>query len=55
MDDLHDPVARKNFRIVVIRPEVVEQTDLSDPKKSRRYRYTYNGEDGSWKEEELWP
>lgn len=58
-DDLHDEIARKNFRLVVIVPDVVEQTDLSDPEKGRRYRYTWDGEtarhNAGWRTEELWP
>ncbi|KAI9821642.1 MAG: hypothetical protein M1827_002223 [Pycnora praestabilis] len=64
--DLHDPIARANFRVVVIKPSVVEQLDISDPVKARRYRYTYVGEsgehdgekekiEGEWLREELWP
>jgi len=62
VDDLHDPVARKNFRVVVIRPEEVEQLDLNDPSRARRWRFTFVGEKGQadgaigeWKMEELWP
>lgn len=62
VDDLHDPVARKNFRVVVIRPEEVEQLDLSDPSRARRWKFTFVGEKeetegtvGEWKMEELWP
>jgi pyridoxamine 5'-phosphate oxidase len=54
VDDLHDSAARKNFRLVVIVPDVVEQTDLSDPDKGRRFRYTFEANEG-WKTEELWP
>ncbi|KAL5113973.1 hypothetical protein ACEQ8H_008155 [Pleosporales sp. CAS-2024a] len=55
-NDLEDPIARKNFRLVVIVPDSVEQTDLSDAAKSRRYRYTFdNDESGRWRVEELWP
>ncbi|KAI0582827.1 Pyridox-oxase-2 multi-domain protein [Pyrenophora tritici-repentis] len=57
-DDLNDPVARKNFRLVVIVPDEVEQTDLSDPEKGRRYRYTFDESaktNGGWRTEELWP
>ena len=60
--DLHDPIARANFRVVIIKPEEVEQTDISDPAKARRYKYTFvveKGQDaegkGEWKMEELWP
>lgn len=56
VEDLNDPVARKNFRVVIIKPEEVEATDLSDPAKARRHRYTYVGKEGEeWKTEELWP
>lgn len=64
MEDLHDPIARENFRVVIIRPEEVEQTDLSDPAKARRTKYTFviekgpgqgAEEKGEWKTEELWP
>ena len=54
VEDLEDPVARKNFRVVVIKPEEVEQLDLSDPTKARRQVYIYQA-DGSWKQEERWP
>lgn len=61
--DLHDPVARANFRVVVIRPDEVERLDISDPAKARRWRYTFvphdegegEGQGGKWREEELWP
>ncbi|KAJ5042416.1 uncharacterized protein L3040_004965 [Drepanopeziza brunnea f. sp. 'multigermtubi'] len=65
VDDLEDEVARKNFRVVIIKPEVVELCDLSDPERSRRWRYTFVGPNaqsgegaeilGEWKKEELWP
>lgn len=67
-DGLHDEVARQNFRVVVIRPDEVEQVDLSEPDKARRWRFTYIGPEGEkekpglggevvgeWKKEELWP
>ena len=62
--DLHDPVARENFRVVIIKPDEVEQTDISDPVKARRWKYTFvaaEGPDdeskgqGKWESEELWP
>jgi pyridoxamine 5'-phosphate oxidase len=64
--DLNDEAARRNFRVVIIRPEVVEQIDLTDPEKARRWLFTYvgpkggdagqHGDDvGEWKVEELWP
>jgi len=63
VNDLHDEIARKNFRVVIIKPEEVEQLDLTDPEKARRWKYTYvdsgKGKDvgilGEWKKEELWP
>ncbi|CAG8980026.1 hypothetical protein HYALB_00005200 [Hymenoscyphus albidus] len=65
--DLHDEAARKNFRVVIIRPELVEQVDLTEADKARRWQYTFVGgkeggenlqhrsEVGHWKVEELWP
>lgn len=58
VDDVNDAVARKHFRVVVIVPDSVEQTDLSDPEKGRRYRYTFDEStraNGGWRTEELWP
>lgn len=57
MTDLHDPIARENFRVVIIKPNVVEQLDISDPAKGRRWKYTFvekKGQ-GEWLTEELWP
>ncbi|KAJ5496412.1 hypothetical protein N7463_008399 [Penicillium fimorum] len=55
--DLHDPVARANFRVVVIRPEQVERLDLSDQEDGKRWNWTLiDGNDGSqWDEIEVWP
>lgn len=53
VDDLHDPVARKNFRVVVVRPEEVERLDLSDLQNVRRVQWTLRGD--RWEEVELWP
>lgn len=55
--DLHDPISRSNFRVVVIRPDEVEQLELSDPATARRWKYTFEVDDGkgSWRTEELWP
>lgn len=62
MEDLHDPIARENFRVAIIRPEEVEQLDISDPATAKRWNYTFvvekgqGGEGkGEWKCEELWP
>ena len=57
VESLDDEIARSNFRVVIIRPDEVESTDLSDPAKARRKLYTFkveNGE-GRWTEETLWP
>lgn len=66
--DLHDSVARKNFRVVIIKPVEVEQLDISDPAKARRWKYSYirgnhndnkadaaDEGDWEWQTEELWP
>ncbi|MDI1486244.1 MAG: hypothetical protein OHK93_005470 [Ramalina farinacea] len=63
--DLEDPIARSNFRVVVIKPDEVEQTDISNPETARRWLYTFvtskgeegkkEGGEGEWKCEELWP
>ncbi|KAI9649823.1 hypothetical protein NHQ30_002405 [Ciborinia camelliae] len=65
VSDLNDEVARKNFRVVIIKPIEVEQLDLTVPDKARRWRFTYVGPNaaaekgaeiiGEWKKEELWP
>lgn len=66
--DLHDMVARENFRVVIIKPDEVELLDISDPDNARRWKYSYvRGEpsdeeadiadegDWEWQTEELWP
>ena len=69
ISDLDDPIARSNFRVVVIKPDEVERLDLADPATARRWKFTFvvekeqNGavadgeaqEKGEWKVEELWP
>lgn len=62
VESLDDPIARANFRVVVIKPEEVEQLDLRDPAKARRTLYKFEVEKGQgaegkgeWKSEELWP
>ncbi|KAI6781406.1 uncharacterized protein J7T54_002299 [Emericellopsis cladophorae] len=57
VEDLDDAVARKNFRVVIIVPEEVDQVDLSDPARVRRWNYLHVGEGtaGSWKITETWP
>ena len=63
--DNEDPIARQNFRVVIIKPQEVEQVDLSDLGRSRRWKFTYVGVSspqsnygekiGDWMKEELWP
>ncbi|KAK3940690.1 hypothetical protein QBC46DRAFT_260492 [Diplogelasinospora grovesii] len=66
VDDLNDPVARENFRVVVIIPTEVDQCDLSDPKNPRRWMYYWRGASyktthpggevvGEWEKVETWP
>ncbi|SPQ23747.1 79edc2a7-b16c-4ff6-b653-ce9d61058cbe [Thermothielavioides terrestris] len=66
LDDLEDPVARRNFRVVVIVPDEVDQVDLSDELRPRRWLYVYRGESGEsklpggevigeWEKVEVWP
>ncbi|EAW12966.1 uncharacterized protein ACLA_014030 [Aspergillus clavatus NRRL 1] len=61
VEDLHDPVARGNFRVVVIIPTEVERLDLSDYENPQRWNWTLDsGSDddahgGKWEATELWP
>ena len=55
VEDLHHPIARKNFRVVILKPDEVESVDLSDPKSSRRQFYKYDDASGTWSHKELWP
>ncbi|KAF2272995.1 uncharacterized protein EI97DRAFT_384598 [Westerdykella ornata] len=60
VSDPEDPIARQNFRVVIIVPDSVEQINLSDPATARRYRYTFDESgdtraNAGWKTEELWP
>lgn len=50
--------AKRNFRLVVVRPAEVECVDLTDPEISKRWIYTFverEGGEGEWKREELNP
>lgn len=53
VSDLHDVIARANFRVVIIAPDEVDQVDLSDAARVRRWQFRYVG--GAWQEEEVWP
>lgn len=55
VEDLDDPIARENFRLVVIKPDEVESVDLSDPGTARRQVYKLDASDGSWSQQECWP
>ncbi|KAK2050985.1 hypothetical protein LY76DRAFT_475094, partial [Colletotrichum caudatum] len=68
VEDLHDEAARANFRVVVVVPAEVDETDLSDPEDPRRWLYRFVGAsaaddrptDGAersngWEKIELWP
>jgi len=63
VNDLHDEIARKNFRVIIIKTNEVEQLDLTNPEKARRWKFTFVGSGeskdvgilGEWKTEELWP
>lgn len=56
VENLHDPTARRNFRVVVIRIEEVDRLDLNDPAEAKRWRTTldHTGHQ-QWEEVELWP
>ncbi|KAK1466396.1 hypothetical protein CCUS01_01245 [Colletotrichum cuscutae] len=68
VEDLEDEVARENFRVVVIVPTEVDQTDLSASEDPRRYLYRFVGAEAEgeeteggaervngWEMNELWP
>ncbi|KAH0496500.1 hypothetical protein TgHK011_003854 [Trichoderma gracile] len=57
VDDVNDELARKNFRVLVIMPEEIDQVDLSDPKKGRRWNHNVEVSESeiSWKTTEVWP
>lgn len=54
-EDLYHPIARKHFRVVIIKPEEVESVDLSDPVAARRQFYKFDAGSGKWSHQELWP
>ncbi|KAI1828136.1 pyridoxamine 5'-phosphate oxidase-domain-containing protein [Xylaria intraflava] len=55
--DLDDPIARANFRVVVIVPDELDQADLSDPERGRRWVHSYvgGGQGREWETVEVWP
>ncbi|KAI1638552.1 pyridoxamine 5'-phosphate oxidase-domain-containing protein [Biscogniauxia mediterranea] len=61
-----DPIARENFRVVVVLPDEVDRCDLSDPERPRRWVYRRVGGgggggeeeeegEGTWEVVEVWP
>lgn len=50
VESLDDEEARKNFRVMVIVPDEVDQVDWSNQKKPQRWLYTYRGK--SWQAKE---
>jgi hypothetical protein len=66
VENLEDKGARRNFRVVVIVPDEVDQVDLSDELRPRRWLYVYRGAEGEsklpggevigeWEKVEVWP
>ncbi|KAL5630534.1 hypothetical protein BROUX41_000406 [Berkeleyomyces rouxiae] len=53
VEDVNDPVARGNFRVVALVPDEVDYVDLSDSSKAKRWVYTAEG--CEWETRELWP
>lgn len=55
-----DEIARRNFRVVIVVPEEVDQVDLSNPAEAKRWNYKVvgskeGGRIGAWKVTETWP
>ncbi|KAL4784212.1 pyridoxamine 5'-phosphate oxidase-domain-containing protein [Aspergillus varians] len=56
VEDLRDPVARANFRVLLICPREVERLEFSNPDDVRRTNWALvDGDGDEWKETELWP
>lgn len=57
VEDLHDEIARQNFRVLVIVPEQVDQVDLTVPDRGRRWIHdlTAEGNGAVWTTTEVWP
>lgn len=57
VEDLHDEVARRNFRVVVLVPEEVDKVDLNDPEQGKRWKFRDTGRSGenAWESVEVWP
>ncbi|KAL7949877.1 pyridoxamine 5'-phosphate oxidase domain-containing protein [Trichoderma barbatum] len=57
VDDVNDELARRNFRVLVIMPEEIDQVELSDPKRGQRWSHKAEVSESGilWKTTELWP
>lgn len=57
IEDLHHAPSRSNFRVVVVRPEVVECMNLAPPPESKRHVWSLRGgrDNAHWEEDERWP
>ena len=55
VDNIDDAAARENFRVVIIKPDWVEMTDVSGTESCRRYQYQYDPSSGEWMVTERWP
>jgi hypothetical protein len=58
VEDLEDEIARKNFRVVIVIPEEVDQVDLTNPEEGKRWNYALRDggkETATWEVTELWP
>lgn len=55
--EVNEEEAKRNFRVVVVRPAEVECVDLTDNENSKRWIYTLVEKEGKgkWKREELYP
>ncbi|KAL9091154.1 MAG: hypothetical protein Q9159_001571 [Coniocarpon cinnabarinum] len=54
--DLDEEVSRRHFRVVVIVPDEVERTELTEPDKARRLVWRFEGDKVAWSEPvETWP
>lgn len=54
VEELEDEIARRHFRVLVVVPDDVDQVDLTDPERGRRWNHKL-GESQTWKSTELWP
>lgn len=55
VETIDDSAARENFRVVIIKPEWVEITNVGGTEDCRRYQYEYEPSSGDWNTTETWP